>query len=230
MFKTRASTVAHASTLSCVEFINENIVPKTNEAMQTGTILHSLILEEKLPETLIVLDYKDYRTKSSQDERNKILADGKIPLLKKDLEPFLSIDLTAVKSFFRGYDVEISKAINYKNKAIITGILDAFNGKHVKDLKITASKNFNNLTKEIFYRGYDIQLFLYMLMSGVNTASNVFFNVDTGIVQEVDMHINDIKDSCMYRIENKSFVNLQALENYKNGMRVLENLQYYPLN
>lgn len=227
MIKTRASHLARASTMNEVEYIAEALAERQQKkTMDIGTIIHSLILEDKLPDTLEVLDFNDYRTKASQEARDNAYNNGKIPFLKKDIQEYLELDLNQVKALFTGYDVEVAKAMNY-NGHIITGHLDAFNGQHVRDLKVTNVQTFKNPQKEIFYRGYDIQVYLYMRMTQTQTASIVFFNLETQMFQEIDMHLNDIKDSCIQRI-NKAFQNIMAFEDYKNGKRQLESLPYYP--
>lgn len=229
MLTTRASHLSRACTKTAVEYIAEQVMPKSNvDTMETGTIIHSLILENKLPADLVVLDYPDYRTKSAQADKAEAYAQNKIPVLKKEVAQYLDYDLIQVKALFKGYKTEVAMAMVYKRMAKITGHLDAWNGSHVKDLKVTNPQTFKDPVKEIYWRGYDIQLFLYMLMSKTQTASIVFFNLETGLFQEIDMHLNDIKESCMQRIEQVGFQNIMAYEAYKNGMRQLDSLAYYP--
>lgn len=232
MIEARASLLAKASNLNPVEFIELMLAErKATKAMDTGTIVHSLILEKKLPDSIVVLDYEDYRTKAAQTDKKAAYDCGKIPCLRKEVQEFLDDDFSQVQKLFAGYDVEVAKSMLYrKDFAKITGHLDAFNGHHVKDLKVTNSKTFSNVEKEIFYKGYDIQVFLYMLMTKTRTASIVFFNLDTGMYQEVDMHLENIKDSCIDRLDNKSFRNIMAYEEYQQGLRRLPNAFYSPFS
>lgn len=77
-----ASTPLHAWTAS--PKLNPNFVREEKDIYDRGTVAHALLLQGI--EKGVVLDFEDWRTKASKEQRDIIRIGGQIPILKKHWE------------------------------------------------------------------------------------------------------------------------------------------------
>lgn len=176
---------------------------EATDLMLQGTALHSMILrknrwEKEAPADIEVLDFLNYRTKEAQEIKANAINQGKTPILKKDFLnlqrglAFLLKDLD--KIFINGgeYEKELSGDVgNFKN---IVGHLDYINEKEVIDLKITSK--CDDFSKIIFDSGYQLQVYLYMCLAGLENARIVFINPNSLTIDVVNLDKHTLKTEC----------------------------------
>lgn len=147
-------------------------VSKDTDAMDTGTILHSLILEGDA-DGIAVLDYDDYRTKAAQLERDNARAAGLIPVKRKEWQA-VEDTADAIKARIRTHDADPPLFADGQAERVLVwdedGVtcrarLDWLRDDHrtIDDLKTTSySVHPNALARTLFNNGYDVQAAFYL--------------------------------------------------------------------
>lgn len=160
--------------------------PPANEAMLQGTAWHALILRDNrdsadIPSEIVLIDSDNYRTKQAQELKAQALAENKVPMLAKDYKvaresiDFLASALNQVFPAGAEYEVELQGRADYFSD--IVGHTDCIAGDKIIDLKIsTKGGDFNKL---IFDSAYQLQVYLYMHLSGKTSAEIVFINPES---------------------------------------------------
>lgn len=179
-----------------------------------GTFWHKWILRperESMPDDIALIDAMDYRTKLAQEARDKALKEGKIPLLKKEYESFISgLDFLkpAINDLFPMH-CEFEKEVKGEIAGIeLIGHIDCIRKKQILDLKI--SEVSINLDKHIFDMRYNLQMYSYMLLSGLDYAELVFINPKALIIQIKTMAKAELESECEFLLE-KAFKNMQTI-------------------
>lgn len=136
---------------------------KPNKAMINGSALHSLVLGG---DKLVELHYTDMRKKASKEARDKVLREGMLPVLPKDM-----VNLTAEResvesrlySEHRKDDLVMEKTIQWESDGVLLeGTPDALDmvKREVIELKRTASiPRFSNVLADSHY---DLQAAAYV--------------------------------------------------------------------
>jgi hypothetical protein len=135
-----------------------------------GTSAHALLLEGR--DTITVVDAKDWRTKAAQEERDRVRADGGIPLLPDQAERVRTMVAT-VREQLNEFDAEPSVLVGgapeqmvvwEENGVLCRALLDWLHadGRTVDDLKTTSgSASPERWSRSMFDRGYDVQAAFY---------------------------------------------------------------------
>ena len=67
-----------------------NLPKEPTPQMEQGTIIHKLVLERDLGDSVVAMDYKDFKTNAAKAERDSVRLDGKIPVIASKLEELLA--------------------------------------------------------------------------------------------------------------------------------------------
>lgn len=137
------------------------------KAMAKGDVIHDLLLKNGSCEKIVVLEYKDYRTKAAQEDRDKAEAEGLTPILEKEWESLSSAsvmimsDLAAAGISFAQGQTEVAaiwEETADNNKPIwCRSRIDHLHDGVITDMKTTASAHPDDINKSIRNFGYDIQ-------------------------------------------------------------------------
>lgn len=145
---------------------------KDTDATNTGTILHSLILEDDTL-TIRIIDADDWRTKDARAHRDAARADGCIPVRAKDWRAIRDT-ADAITARIRAHDAKPALFTNGRAEQTIVwdegGVtcrarLDWLRDDHatIDDLKTTKmSVHPNALARTVFTYGYDVQAAFYL--------------------------------------------------------------------
>lgn len=226
----RVSQIVKACCMTKVEFINFMLTKRTpTEDMLRGTYLHGKILENKVPDSIAVLPYSDWRTAKAREDKEAAIEAGKDPITESQAKAFESIKIDpALIQEFQGYDIERPFFGTLEGFGPIQGKLDASKqGERVRDLKNTTSDFFKKLHQNIYDRGYDIQLYLYMQLCRACDADLVLFDWQTGCWCSVEFELEDMHDICQPRLF-RGLENVKAWKAYQHGDRRLENVRFEP--
>lgn len=188
----------------------KEFIPKAN----LGTFWHSWILRadrESVPANIVVIESKDYRSKLAQKARNKAISEDKTPVLQKEYETFLQ-GFNFLKS--KLYEIfPINSYFEYEIKGDLDGLelvghIDCMNENKVVDLKI--SEVNVKLDKHIFDMRYNLQLYLYMLLSKREYAELVFINPKSLTIYIKSLKMAELKDECEVLIK-KAIDNMRVV-------------------
>lgn len=231
----RVSSIVEYATKDINTIIKNELQEKEyTDSILLGLAAHALILRKNkssLPQELEIIDADSYRTKDAQAQKQEALDNGKIPLLKKNLESLeTSIKRASafLNCFFNPSECEFEVAFSDDDATFgsIKGRLDAIqNGNVINDLKVSRDCT-SNLDKKIFDSGYQLQMFLYMTLSGIREANLVFFNPDTALINVKRLDYAVIKDECVALL-GRAQKNMELLERYREGnLGVIEGGEY----
>lgn len=204
---------------------------KDTPQMLLGSAWHYFILRnnrETKPSNVVRIDANDYRTKASREIRDEALANGKIPLLRKEYNSIVEMmetlknDIDKIFPSDAEYELEVEGDVHQFGKVL--GHIDCLTKDDVIDLKISA--NTANLDKHICDFGYYLQMVLYMRMSGRETAKLVFINPDSLLIhiKRLDLHSLQNMANVMLRVAYSKYQKLQ------NIMHDLENKKELRVN
>lgn len=223
----RVSDIVSFATKDINSIIKELNTPKEyTDQIILGLVAHSLILRkdkkidfDNLPSDIVVIDSSSYRTKEAKEAKEKAIFDGKTPILYKTLhslvdsihkaEPFLD-------KFFDSKLCEFEVAYTDRDDVFgdIRGRVDAiYNNECIHDLKV--STNTINIDKKIFDSGYQLQMFIYMNLTGLKEAKIIFFNPETSLISVKSLHYNLIKDEC-HSLIKRAVDNMRIVRDFNN--------------
>lgn len=196
-----------------------------SDFVRIGTAFHSLILRndrgsEKLPDNIQILDFADWRTKEARECKQKYYdsKDDYCPLLKQEYENIISIinsNIENINNIFNGEgEYEIAFVDEFDDEPLnkfkkIKGRIDYLTKDCVVDLKTCSS--LSGLDKKIFDMGYQLQMYLYMRLSGVENAKLVFLHTASGLLEIKNLDIIEIAPECeaLLKKANKTFDEFQ---------------------
>ena len=211
----RVSHIVKACCMTPVEFIGFMLKTKPpTKAMARGVLLHGLVLENKIPDTII--QFEDFKTKDARLKRDQAMADGLFPVSAAAVKAWSSVVDPVLCAEFYGYEIEKPLFATLEGFGPVQGRLDAHKPKlHVKDYKTTTASFFKRINANIYKYGYDIQLYLYMLLCGAPTGEIVLMDCDTGCWKSIMLEAEKIEDACQARLV-VGVQNIQAWSEYQN--------------
>lgn len=142
---------------------------ESTKAMEKGSIIHGLLLGGG--QDLVIINADNYRTKLAQEEKQDSYNNGKIPILKKDMNEInASIDIVKdqIKElapyFFEPHESELSIRYTLDNGVKCQSRIDWIQPEtgRIIDLKTTADSAPDKLERSMLTFGYDIQEALYL--------------------------------------------------------------------
>ena len=219
----RVSEIVRLATRDINSIVAELNTPReTTDQMLLGTAFHSLVLRkdrDSIPEDIVIIDSDNYRTKDAKAQKDKALENGQIPILihqwdkmlaglkyaEKMLDIYFDPNICAFEQSFVGDDESFGK---------IKGRIDGIQNGCVNDLKYTS--NQINLDKKIFDMGYQLQMFIYMILADCEESNLVFFDPNTYLIQVKHLKLEVIRDECVGLL-NRAKRNMDLVEQYKKG-------------
>lgn len=229
----RVSEIVRYATKDINSIITDIKVPReTTDQMLLGTAFHSLVLRNDrstLPDDICIIDSDNYRTKEAKEKKQKALDNGMTPLLIHQYENMLAGINYASKvldRYFNPNTCEFERAFIAEDETFgnVKGRIDGIQDGCVNDLKY--SKNQLNLDKKIFDMGYQLQMYIYMELSGLDTANLVFFDPDTYLIQVKTLRKSQIQQECTSLIL-RAKKNMALVDAYKRGeLNELESTDY----
>lgn len=187
-----------------------------------GTFWHSWVLRnerESAPANIEIIKAQDYRTKEARELRDSALKAGKTPLLEKEFADFnqgFEFLKTALYQIFDSsfkFEVEIKGNLQGLD---LMGHIDCLSDEKIIDLKI--SEVAFDLNKHIFDMRYNLQMYLYMLLTNRICAELVFVNPKALTIQIKSMLKAEIEAECEVlinrAIDNMSIINSALDEPY----------------
>lgn len=230
----RVSEIRSLAVGSYDSLLSDLIEPKaTTDAQRLGSFIHALVLQDdmnNIPTNLKVLEYENWRTKEAQNAKKEYESNQDvIPILSNEfdnIQKVLNPIKQHLKDIFSGGKFEIAHTGELENFGAIKGRLDCIKDDYVIDLKCTSQ--LANLDKKIFDMGYQLQMYLYMMLSNINKAKLVFLNIKTGLIEIKHLALATIKAECDVLLE-RAWVNKQKIEMYRafNYIDIKES-DYYP--
>lgn len=227
--KLRVSQIVKACCMDKVEFISFMLKPdEPTEAMIRGTVLHSLVLENRLPENIAPVPFADFRKKEAQAAKAEAISKGLLPVKAADIEAWQQVIDPALRQEFEGYEIERPLSGYLEGFGHIQGKLDAgLRHTHVKDLKTTGPFFFRKLNHNIYSMGYDLQLYLYMKLCRAVTGEILLMDCATGCWQSVHFGIDEMEHDCQTRLV-RGINNFQGWQLYQQGIKQLPQKDYQP--
>lgn len=229
----RVSEIVRYATKDINSIITDIKVPKeTSDSMLLGTAFHSLVLRKdrsNLPEDICIIDSDSYRTKDAKEKKQEALENGMTPILIHQYDNMIAGINYASKvldRYFNPETCEFERAFIADDETFgkVKGRIDGIQNGCVNDLKY--SKNQINLDKKIFDMGYQLQMYIYMELSGLDTANLVFFDPDTYLIQVKTLHKSQIQQECISLIL-RAKKNMALVESYKKGeLNEIESTEY----
>ena len=131
--------------------------PKSSDAFTLGTAAHSLILEGDTS-GIVIVDADNWLTKAAKEAKADALADGKQPLLTKEMAQVFAMQdavMThpAAGPLFTGHEAELS--VFWEEDGLMLKCRpDAWKSGVIVDLKTTVDANPNEFGKTAFNFGY----------------------------------------------------------------------------
>lgn len=234
----RTTTVAKA----CVGCLEDLVVQKdyVSPYMEEGTVAHAIILEpEKLtpdkngipvPPDVVLCPFEHWMGANAK-ERKFIRTQGKIPMLMKDyVKMYENIDLAlqtgmgdmfsdcyTEKPFLKDFSFSES---NLSAFGKIKGKLDAIKKDNslIVDLKTTRDKlNPAGLDARIFNFGYQVQLYIYMMLADVEQAVLCFYSILGGTYAIKTLSKEVIRDEVESLLGRGAKI-LDRVEAYERGV------------
>lgn len=200
------------------------IPQEQTDAMRLGLAVHSMLLRtdrESIPDDLAVLDYDSFRTKEAQKAKERAINNGLIPILISQYDRLynaLDNAMPYLDIYFNPKECEFERAFFDKDDKFgaIKGRLDCIDNANdcVNDLKVTTQTN--SLDKKIFDSGYQLQMYIYMKLAGLEKSNLVFFNHETSTLHVKSLKLYDIEQECVALL-NRAYTNYERLQAYKAG-------------
>ena len=216
----RVSEIKALAVNSYDSILSELIEPRPiTDPLRLGSVIHAIILQDNMdnmPSNIKILDYDNWRTKDAQKAKKEYEATQEIiPVLSNEFETIQRM-INSVKShlidIFGGGEYERAHIGELENFGAIKGRLDCLKDDCVMDLKCTAQ--LTNLDKKIFDMGYQLQMYLYMLLSNKSKAKLVFLHTKTGLIEVKHLELKAIEPECEILLK-RAWANKQKLDLYK---------------
>jgi len=141
---------------------------KSSKAMDTGNLLHKLLLGEGAD--IEVIDADNFRGKDAREQRDNAYEVGKIPVLKKEYDEYLKV-LDVIKEeirkicpeFFLPHESELSVKWEMPGGIKVQSRFDWISPESALmiDLKTTTDASPEKVQRKIIDMGYDMQDSLY---------------------------------------------------------------------
>lgn len=193
------------------------------ESIKLGLAVHSILLRQDrsgIPDDIVILDYENYRSKESQKERDEAINDNKIPILISQYNKIIKgLDFASkeLDIYFNPSECEFEKSFFATDDFFgdIKGRIDCIqNSNVINDLKVSTQTNM--LDKKIFDFGYQLQMYIYMNLAGVEESNLIFFNPDTWLVSVKKIYLSHIKEECISLLQRAKY-NYIKFQSYKRG-------------
>lgn len=219
----RVSEIVRLATRDINSIIAELNTPReTTDQMLLGTAFHSLVLRadrDDLPDDVWLIDSDNYRTKEAQRQKANALQNGLVPILIHQWDKMvagLKYAERILDKYFNPITCKFEQSFVGEDKTFgkIKGRIDGIQDGCVNDLKYTS--NQANLDKKIFDMGYQLQMFIYMVLANVEESNLVFFDPNTYLIQVKHLKLGAIKDECV-ELLNRAKKNMELVEQYKKG-------------
>lgn len=213
---TRVTTLVKFAISDLYKLMSDHRQPSApSSQMMMGSVVHALLLREEHftddhPDVCI-LDYDNYMKKEAREAKEKAILDNKLYILRKEYEAVIKNMPLCLHKMLRENNPLFEHGLNSDLAGIglIKGKIDCLQDEEVIDLKVT-TQNLD-LDKQIFNSGYQLQLFLYMLLSGRENGKIIFYNYETGLYRIKNFNIDNIRDECIALIE-KAFKRMEKYD------------------
>ncbi len=159
----------------------ESAEASKRDTMDRGTIIHALLLGTPSPAVVVADDkgvpFDDFRTKAAKEQKAKIRAAGKIPVIGRKVEPVLRLADRIREGLFNEHGIDLTGdselAVEWTERASdgtpvpCRGMLDHWLARDSKgrptiyDVKIWQSGNPRVLVRKVHDMGVDIQAEAY---------------------------------------------------------------------
>lgn len=168
----------------------------TTRAMDAGTIVHSLLLNgSETDDSIVLLDYENYRTKAAQTDRDIAILDGKTPILRMEYEGH-RVAANAVLLQLAEFGIELngqSEGVGYWSETADDGTeilcrcrMDHWSAPLILDFKTTSDAHPRKCERSIIDHGYDVQAYAYQSaigkifpdLAGRTTFLNIFIEME----------------------------------------------------
>lgn len=226
----RVSQIVKACCMEKIEFVSWMLnPPEPTDSMIRGTVFHSLILENKLPDNIASMPFADFRSKKARDAKTQAVNAGMLPVKSALLAHWPTVIDPDLRAEFSGYEVERPFFGMLEGFGAVQGKVDAWHpSRPLADLKTTEAQFFKNLHSNIYKFGYDLQMYLYMKLSRAESAVLYIMDCITGCWTTVSLELEEIEFQCQTRLI-RGIDNLQAWNDYKTGNRKhIEGVAYAP--
>jgi hypothetical protein len=155
---------------------------KKRDTMDRGTIIHALLLNTPSPAVIVAdekgVPFDDFRTKAAKEQKAKIRAKGKIPVIARKVEPVLRLADRIREGLFIEHGIDLTGdselAVEWTERATdgtpvpCRGMLDHWIAQQTRghwytiyDVKIWQSANPRVLVRKVHDMGVDIQAEAY---------------------------------------------------------------------
>lgn len=231
---TRVSDLVAYSTKNFDDIVRYFTLPREmTESIKNGLVAHSLILRNdrsNIPDDIAIIDYENYRSKDAQVLRDKAESEGKIPILIGQYEKIKGI-IDELESDLNVYfnpnecNFEVPFFDTDETFGSIKGRLDCITKDGVvNDLKVTTQTQ--SLDKKIFDFGYQVQMYIYMVLSKTKESNLVFLNLDTKMISVKKLRLEHIEEECVSLLR-RGAENYKKFQSYLNGdLRVIDCGEY----
>lgn len=217
----RVSEIVKFAVNDINEIIKDTQKKEMTESIKLGLAIHSILLRSDragIPDDICILDYENYRSKDAQKERDNAISNGQIPILITQYDNIMKgIDFASreLNVYFNPDECEFEKSFFATDVFFgdIKGRVDCIqNGNTINDLKVSTQTNM--LDKKIFDFGYQLQMYIYMNLVGVEESNLVFFNPDTWLVSVKKIYLSHIEDECISLLQ-RAKDNYNKFQSYK---------------
>ena len=183
-------------------YIDVGMAPRT--AFDTGHVIHKEILGEGAD--LAVMDFDSWRSKASQEARDKARTDGRVPILEKDYVPLLEVansvlDDPVVGPWFTGKgDSEVSIFHKHQEHGVwmrgrIDRIIKDGDQTILIDVKTTRDADPSEFGRTAAKFGYDLQRAWYKHIWEALTGDTVrFLHVLVGLDEPTTLSVAELDD------------------------------------
>lgn len=205
---------------------------KTTDAMLLGSAYHAYILRPDrtgdTPNEVVEIDADNFMTKAAKEAKAAALDAGLIPMLKakcREIERGVQFLEPALRELFAGkveYEKEVSGDLAGFGE--IVGHIDALAESKIIDLKVSALNR--DLNKVVFDSGYQLQMYLYMRLAGVDFADLVFLNPASLTLKVVSMNAFELETECEALLKRAVENYVQLFEIETGGVPYVERLEY----
>lgn len=179
----------------------------------SGTIIHSMLLEQAMPKKVELLDYPDFRTKEAREKRDAAELAGKMPVLLHVAREFfhrsvlLTQQIEALGFSLKGM---IEHAVQWTEKSDANDDVECRSGgldiwqpdaATIIDIKATGRISVRECLKSIIEFGYDVQRAAYVSaiehkfpdLAGRVTFLNLFVSLEGDPVVLPFSHSADLR-------------------------------------
>lgn len=215
----RVSEIRKLATSSYENLLNDYLQQKTStDSQRIGSAIHSLVLQKEIgeiPENLKILEFDNWKTKEAQNYKKEYdLNNEVIPLLSKEFDTIknmLKVSSSHLKEIFDNGEFEKAYFGDLDGFGEIKGRVDCLKEDMVVDLKCTTQ--FGNLDKKIFDMGYQLQMYLYMLLTKTTQARLIFLHPVSGLIEIKKLDFFIIENECDILLK-KALSNKSKLDLY----------------